>query len=742
MYEALVLLQILSVVLSICAVMTLFRGEATYAQKLLLLFTLAVLVQSSGYLWELCAKDMGSAMVALKMEYLGGSFVVLFYMLFVCHYCGYRSDTPFGWMLAIFDILVLTLVWTADHHHLFYASVKFVDTGLYPHLEIQHGIGFWIYVGTSIVVPYLVCIFTLIRRILEKKKRKRRRALIWIIIGTTYPMIMLILYVAGALPVGYEPTSAAMALAVCPLVILIWNRRDFDMVRVASNTALDSLQNYVIVVDEDRKILRYNTSAAEKFPQLTEKQQLMEVDNFPIHILSEEASDEFELGGRHYKSQVREIRDHDSEICGYSILITDITEMHEYIQELDRMRRLAESANRAKSDFLANMSHEIRTPMNTIMGMSEFVMDECQGRKVYGFAHNIRVASQHLLSLVNNILDLSKVEAGRLELQEEAYRIKQLIDEVEELMQISALQNGLRLEKEFDTELPHLLYGDAERIRQIVINVVNNAIKFTKKGSVKLMVSGIWESEKTLRLRIIVEDTGIGIKTEDLERIFEIFQQVDMKKNRAIEGSGLGLSITKQLVELMNGEMQVESEYGRGTRFIIELPQQIADARKVGEMPDTEERRSEDWERAFKAPGYRVLVVDDNKMNLIVIQRHLERYACSIDLACSGQEAIEKVDQKHYDMIFMDHMMPELDGVETVGIMQEEYREKIGGTVFVALTANALHGAREMYLRNGFHDFLAKPIERQKLHLLLEKWIPEKRKVWTQEQENEADRYR
>lgn len=208
-----------------------------------------------------------------------------------------------------------------------------------------------------------------------------------------------------------------------------------------------------------------------------------------------------------------------------------------------------------------------------------------------------------------------------------------------------------------------------------------------------------------------------------------------MKKNRSIEGSGLGLSITKQFVELMHGKMRVESEYGKGTRFIIEIPQKVADKASIREMPDTGEELQQRSERRFKAPDYKVLVVDDNKMNRVVIQRLLEYYDLKIDLACSGQEAIEKVDKKRYDMIFMDHMMPEMDGVETTGILLEEHREKVDTTIFVAVTANALLGAREMYMRNGFQDFLAKPIEKARLYTLLDKWIPEKRKIRIEEDE-------
>ena len=420
------------------------------------------------------------------------------------------------------------------------------------------------------------------------------------------------------------------------------------------------------------------------------------------------------------------------------VLILDVTETRNYLEEIKCVSEQAERANTAKSEFLANMSHEIRTPMNAIMGLSDIIMEESRGRKVYSYAADIQSASKSLLALINDILDLSKVEAGKMELVPVNYYLKTMVDDVVSMMDVAAAQRKLLLECEYDRSLPCQLHGDDGRIKQILINILNNAVKFTKKGFVKVSVGGLpTEKRNTVNLVLKIQDTGVGIKPEDLQKIFEDFRQVDSKRNRGVEGTGLGLSITRRLVEMMKGTIEVESIYGEGTTFTVTIPQRIVDTRTLAEMPDVLPKTSEQVE-TFVVSNYKVLVVDDNIINRRVAMGFLKKYEFELTGAESGREAIELVKNHKFNLIFMDHMMPEMDGVEAARIIRTECGANGRAPVIIALTANAMGGVKEMFLKNGFQDFIAKPLDRKQLNEVLSKWIPSAYKKMRKPEDKEA----
>ena len=407
-------------------------------------------------------------------------------------------------------------------------------------------------------------------------------------------------------------------------------------------------------------------------------------------------------------------------------MILDMTDIKSYINEIKRVRRQAEKASIAKSEFLANMSHEIRTPMNAIIGLNDIIMEECEDTEIYSYAKDVQSAARNLLTIINDILDLSKVEAGKMELVEVNYYIKGMADEIIGIMDMAASQKGLILKYECDQTIPCRYSGDDGRIKQILLNIISNAIKFTKKGYVRAYITGKpGKNEDEELLTFCVEDTGCGIHEEDLNKIFEDFRQVDSKRNRSVEGTGLGLAIVKQLVDLMNGTIQVESIYGTGTTVTITIPQKIVDRQPVSQMqelPQTIQKVTD----MFTAPGLKVLIVDDNVINRKVARSFLKNYAFDLTEAESGPESIERVRNDRYDVIFMDHMMPDMDGVEAVEIIRRDCGENGTAPVIIALTANAMEGMREHFLEHGFQDFIAKPLDRSELNQLLLRWVPEK----------------
>ncbi len=402
---------------------------------------------------------------------------------------------------------------------------------------------------------------------------------------------------------------------------------------------------------------------------------------------------------------------------GINILFVDMTEI------VDAMER-AEEADRAKSNFLANMSHEIRTPMNAISGMTEFILRDSSDEVAKRHATMIKSASKTLLAIINDILDFSKIESGKMELIEDTYQMASLINDVAVMTEIRLAKKPVKLKSEIDPDIPNLLIGDEVRLKQILINLLGNAVKFTNHGEITLKMGSEKVDDSQCRITVAVSDTGIGIRESDLGSIFSSFTQVDTKRNRSVEGTGLGLAISQRLIRMMGGTIQVESVYGKGTTFSFDILSRVESWERVGKI---EERIHNVTETAFQvnfsAPDARILVVDDNEMNLDVVEGILAPYDIKIVRALSGAESMVKFSQQEFDIIFMDHMMPVMDGVEAM----KKIRKMPGGkeTAIIALTANALSGAAMEYKALGFQDFLAKPIEPQDMDRILRRYLPE-----------------
>lgn len=397
-------------------------------------------------------------------------------------------------------------------------------------------------------------------------------------------------------------------------------------------------------------------------------------------------------------------------------------------EEAETARKEALEANAAKSHFLAHMSHEIRTPINAVLGMDAMILRESKEAKTKEYAKDIQNAGQSLLALINDILDFSKIESGKLEIIPTNYQLSSLLNDCYNMIFIRAKEKGLEFKVENDATIPEKLRGDEIRIRQIMINLLTNAVKYTKQGSIVLSVN--WEQldEKNMKLLIGVKDTGIGITPENQAKLFESFKRIDERKNRSIEGTGLGLNITKELVELMNGIIRVESEYGKGSIFSVEIPQHINSSEPIGNFQVRFKNRTiseDEYREAFHAPKAKVLVVDDVEMNLKVFVELLRSTQIQVDTAQSGVEAIQKVEQKKYDIIFMDHMMPELDGIETLHLMFLNPNNLNSDTPIIMLTANAILGVKNEYLKEGFTDYLSKPIKEQELEDMLLTYLPD-----------------
>lgn len=406
----------------------------------------------------------------------------------------------------------------------------------------------------------------------------------------------------------------------------------------------------------------------------------------------------------------------------------------------------AESASNAKSDFLANMSHEIRTPINAVLGMNEMIIREDNRaldvaesdpmlvqealENINVYAGDVKKAGHNLLAIVNDILDFSKIEAGRMELAEAPYQLSSLINDINNMIMFKAQDKGLVFNVEADPSLPDELSGDEVRVRQILTNLLNNAVKYTEKGSVILKLRGKKQDENTLILTIVVWDTGIGIKPEDKEQLFNKFERLELDRNSTVEGTGLGLAITHNLIELMGGNIEVESEYGKGSIFTVNIPQKIVSGSTLGDL----QTRLKDnapgnrpYKESFRAPDATILIVDDTRINLTVAVNLLKNTKMKIDTATSGEEAVNMASKTRYDVIFMDQRMPGMNGTEAFHKIRETENGASKDVPVICLTADAVIGAKERYLSEGFSDYLTKPIDNFALENMLMKYLPEEK---------------
>ena len=404
----------------------------------------------------------------------------------------------------------------------------------------------------------------------------------------------------------------------------------------------------------------------------------------------------------------------------------------------------AESANRAKSEFLANMSHEIRTPINAVLGMNEMIIREEQRvsssgakdedtakdalKNIGSYAADVKRAGNNLLAIVNNILDFSKIEEGRMDIVDAPYQLCSLLHDLNNMVIFRAKDKGLDFLIEADKDIPNDLCGDEVRIRQILMNILVNAVKYTEKGCVRMTLEGEKKSGRILMLKIRVSDTGIGIKKEDIDKLFTKFERLEMERNGTIEGTGLGLAITKRLLEAMGGNVSVYSEYGKGSVFTVTLPQKILSDTPLGDFKerfDTKPDETEAYKESFRAPTAHILIVDDTNTNLVVVTNFLKNTKMQMDTATSGADAVAMASKTKYDVILMDQMMPGMNGSEALRHIREDADSASRNTPVICLTADAVIGAREHYMEEGYSDYMTKPVDSNALEALMMKYLPE-----------------
>jgi len=837
------IIQSIGILVPFVGSVSLIRKANNRVSMYLLLANLGCLIINASYMLLLQSKTFEGALTALKMEYFGN---IVFYLTFGLFLWTYMKMKPYKWAIVLvslwgfFDVLFLLLLWTGDGLHLIFRNLDFEwkeEWGLVM-LRSDPGVFYLIYCCIVCLIVFCSLIYITIRMVLVEVKSERNN--LAKLVGAQFVIgISLVLMLLFNFSFDIVPIFASTSI----LSIIISIRRDgfFGIKEIGREWVFDQMADAFILVDELYGYLDSNTYAKKVFTELNSKRKDEIVSGELLTIfLSEEKIQQ--IHGKYYNKKIMEMRE-KGVISGYSLLLVDVTEQYELMERVRTEKERADEANQAKSAFVSNVSHEIRTPMNAIVGMTQILLRRDLPKQEKEYLLNIQNSGNALLAIVNDLLDMSKIESGKMELVDEEYDFMTMLSDLGMIILNRIGSKPVELLFDIDPDIPSKLYGDALRIRQIIINLMNNATKFTEEGYVCLTVRVNRIENEDIELFLSVKDSGQGIREEDLGKLFGSFQQVDTKKNHHKEGTGLGLSISKQLVELMHGSIGVTSEYGKGSEFYFTIHQRIIDktraaqissgtqavvigsmknnkineqveklalfyqltyakdAMSVGEsgMPvfcftdqydhlsgeekdkltalgavvcgmqnpmvendlpeniltmnkplysynfcnliengqNMEESRpikaieektteSEEFKAEFLAQDACVLVVDDNEINRMVAEEMLKPLRMRIETASDGKRALEMIRDKKYDLIFMDHLMPVMNGVEAVKELRKWEDSYYKEVPVIALTANTAKEQKEEYIQAGMSDYLSKPIDMGDIYKIVRKWIPDK----------------
>lgn len=702
------------------------KEDTTYKSELLLTIAccLVTLVAKSIYI---VGGSKETLLAVGKLEYLGKCFANYCALMFIMRWRNLKIPKWFVYALLIINCAFYILIATVDLHHLYYKDYWLAPSRVnikgYS-LEISAAPMYYVFM-VFLVAEIFGSIGVILSSYYSKKNMPDKLKLhILLLLAMLSPMILLSMRLLGILK-GDDPTPLGMLLSCVFMCVAVVKYRLIDPVKSAKNLIIQNLNEAVIVTDLEGRFLFENPMAETLISSI--RKPLLYSRDIEIYETLRGSGGYFDWLDHHYQVEETELKSDDIP-QGYMLTLVDVTKIMEQNHRMKELMEEANSANQAKSAFVSNISHEIRTPMNSIVGMTEVMLRTNHSEKETEYLQNIQSSGQALLTIINDVLDFSKMESGKMQLFPEPYDTLSLYHDLKITLENQIQNRPLTFLYEIDQTMPCTLCGDMGRIRQIVTNLVNNAIKYTETGFVRFSVQVREKDDKKVLLYYEVEDSGIGIRKEDLKILFNSFQRVDLKKNRRIEGTGLGLTISQNLVNMMGGTIGVESEYTKGSKFYFCIEQTIVDATPISEI-DYEKRHNsvidKEAESLFTAPDAHILLVDDNALNLLVAKELLKPLQLQIDTADNGRTAVAMAQQNHYDLILMDHMMPVMDGIAATKAIRALADTDAATVPVIALTANAMVDARKEFTSAGMNGFVAKPIDFKAICTQLRKWLPE-----------------
>lgn len=670
---------------------------------MLVAFSLFILIL--GMYLELVSSDSTvEAIMALKMQYVGMYPFSLSLLYFTSCMGGFRVPK---WLWAVMGILdaasfaaiVTTGTTQETNHGLFYSSMEMESDGIYSRIVVGKGL-FW-------YITYAVILFIIVYIIVQLHVSMRRS-------GNAIQIRRIKLILAGVTALGaeqlmkwvglfgsYNPFAFSAFILVILLYLSLIRYGYFYSVSSAPANLLDCGDEGVVMLDEHGSLIYMNAIAKKILPELSGGRNA--ADHPVIRAAVSSSGNSITIGGNVYEIRSERIQEFSSP-CGWVIWLINMTKYQQRLNEIN-------AASAAKSEFLARMSHEIRTPINTILGLNEMVMRTSRDKEVLEYSADIADAGDTLLTLINDILDISRAESGKLTIDSREYDTMELLRDIRLLTVQKAEERGLAMEFTTNPNLPRRLIGDPARIKQMAVNLLTNAVKYTRQGYVNL-----YAEMDGGDLVIAVSDSGVGIKPEELPLIFNTFERIGAKG----DGTGLGLTITKNIAESMGGSVSAESVYGKGSVFTVRIPQKCADSSPAGVFVPTAERAPAEPGSHFTAPDLRILAVDDNRYNRLVLEKLLLRTKAKVTTAESGAEMLELARSQEFDILLLDAMMPEMNGTEALKKLRSDPDSKCRNIPAAVLTADAVLGAKERYLQDGFDAYLSKPIVPEQLERLLQ----------------------